>query len=77
MNLFDLTGKVAMVTGASSGLGRRFAQVLVAHGADVAVVARRVDRLEQLAAEIRASGKRCLAVQCNVADEDQVAATVD
>ncbi|MBE0466932.1 MAG: SDR family oxidoreductase [Candidatus Desulforudis sp.] len=77
MNLFDLTGKTALVTGASSGLGWQFAQVLAEYGADVAVAARRVDRLQQLAAEIWASGKRCLPVQCDVADEDQVAAMVE
>jgi 3-oxoacyl-[acyl-carrier protein] reductase len=49
-DLFDLTGEVAFVTGASSGLGARFAEVLAAHGAKVIATARRVDRLEALAA---------------------------
>ncbi len=49
--LFDLTGEVALVTGASSGLGFRFGQVLAAHGAKVIAAARRVDRLQALAAE--------------------------
>ncbi len=49
--LFDLTGDVALVTGASSGLGARFARVLAAHGAKVIAAARRVDRLAALAAE--------------------------
>ena len=49
--LFDLTGEVALVTGASSGLGRRFAEVLAAHGAKVVAAARRMDRLEELAAD--------------------------
>jgi 3-oxoacyl-[acyl-carrier protein] reductase len=48
--LFDLSGEVALVTGASSGLGRRFAEVLAAHGAKVVAAARRTDRLEDLAA---------------------------
>ncbi len=51
IKLFDLTGEVALVTGASSGLGWRFAQVLAAHGAKVIAAARRVDRLQALAAE--------------------------
>ena len=46
--IFDLTGEVALVTGASSGLGARFAQVLAANGARVALVARRKDRLDDL-----------------------------
>ena len=49
--LFDLTGEVALVTGASSGLGFRFAEVLAAHGAKVIAAARRVERLQALAAE--------------------------
>jgi NAD(P)-dependent dehydrogenase (short-subunit alcohol dehydrogenase family) len=55
-NLFDLTGRVALVTGASSGLGRHFALTLAGAGAKVAIAARRTDRLETLATEIRAQG---------------------
>jgi 3-oxoacyl-[acyl-carrier protein] reductase len=51
-NLFDLTGEVALVTGASSGLGARFAEVLAAHGAKVVVAARRRERIEALAARL-------------------------
>jgi 3-oxoacyl-[acyl-carrier protein] reductase len=50
--LFDLTGEIAIVTGASSGLGARFAEVLAAHGAKVVLAARRVDRLKELAAKL-------------------------
>ncbi|MBU6272143.1 MAG: SDR family NAD(P)-dependent oxidoreductase [Betaproteobacteria bacterium] len=68
----DLTGQVALVTGASAGLGRRFARVLAAAGATVAVAARRLDRLEELAAEIRAAGGRALPLALDVTDADQL-----
>ena len=55
----DLTGRVALVTGTPSGLGRRFAIVLAACGAKVAITGRRAEKLEELAAEIRASGGVC------------------
>jgi NAD(P)-dependent dehydrogenase (short-subunit alcohol dehydrogenase family) len=64
----DLTGKVAIVTGTTSGLGRRFAQVLVNAGAAVAITGRRVERLENLAAEIENMGGRALPVQLDVTD---------
>ena len=64
----DIAGKVAWVTGASSGLGHRFAQVLAEAGAVVALSARRTDRLAHLAGEIAASGGRALAVPLDVAD---------
>lgn len=66
--LFDLTDKVALVTGASSGLGERFAQVLAANGAAVVLVARRKDRLANLRRRIEASGGRAHAVEADVAD---------
>ena len=64
---FRVDGKIAIVTGASSGLGARFARVLHAAGATVVLTARRLDRLETLSAELPGS----LAVQCDVADETQ------
>mgnify|MGYP003150400668 CR=1 FL=1 len=56
----DLTGQVALVTGASSGLGLRFAKVLASQGAKVAIAARRLDRLEALAKEIKDAGGEAL-----------------
>ncbi|MGH9214230.1 MAG: SDR family NAD(P)-dependent oxidoreductase [Acidimicrobiales bacterium] len=73
----DLSGQVALVTGASSGLGRRFATVLATCGAQVAATARRVKRLEELADEIRAAGGMCLPLPLDVTDADQFAPAVD
>jgi NAD(P)-dependent dehydrogenase (short-subunit alcohol dehydrogenase family) len=72
-----LAGEVALVTGASSGLGRRFARVLAASGASVVVAARRVDRLKDLADEIQAAGGRCEAAELDVTLTDQLFAAVD
>jgi 3-oxoacyl-[acyl-carrier protein] reductase len=66
--LFDLTGRVALVTGASSGLGVRFAQVLAAAGAAVVLVARRADRLAAVKAQIEKAGGRAIAVAADVLD---------
>lgn len=72
----DLTGQVALVTGASSGLGLRFAKVLAACGAKVAITGRRMDKLEQVAADIRAAGGVALPLQLDVQDADQLLAVV-
>ncbi len=76
-NLFDLTGTVALVTGASSGLGRHFAKVLAANGAKVALAARRTDKLASLAGEIAADGGTAIAIACDVTDKDSVVAAFD
>ena len=72
----DLSGRVALVTGASSGIGLRFAKVLAASGAKVAIAARRMDRLEALAIEIRAAGGTALPIQMDATDADQLIAAV-
>jgi len=72
--LFDLTGEVALVTGASSGLGRRFAHVLAAHGAKVVVAARRADRLAALCLEIGAATQ---AISLDVTDGSQISGAFD
>lgn len=71
-NLFDLTGKVAVVTGASSGLGMQFARALASQGADVAVIARRYEKLTALCKDIEAMGRKALPVKCDVTKEDDV-----
>lgn len=72
----DLSGQVALVTGASSGLGLRFARVLASCGASVALAARRLDRLEELAEDIRTAGGRAIAIEMDVTDADQLIAGV-
>ena len=74
---FDMTGKVAMVTGASSGFGVNFAKILAARGAKVVVAARRVDRLEALVAEIKADGGEAFAVALDVTSAESITAAFD
>lgn len=76
VGLFDLTGKVAVITGASSGLGVQFAKALAKQGANIAVVARRVEKLESVKKEVEALGVKCLAVKCDVAKTDDIKAAV-
>ena len=75
--LFDLTGKVALVTGASSGLGVRFAEVLAGNGAKVALVARRAGRLKDLQARIEQAGGQAIAIEADVTDRAAMAAAFD
>jgi NAD(P)-dependent dehydrogenase (short-subunit alcohol dehydrogenase family) len=72
----DLTGKTAIVTGATSGLGRRFALVLAKAGAAVAITGRRVDRLESLKSEIENLGGRALPLALDVTDRASIEACV-
>jgi NAD(P)-dependent dehydrogenase (short-subunit alcohol dehydrogenase family) len=76
-DLFSLDGKVAIVTGASSGLGVAFAQGFAEAGADVALGARRVDRLADTAALVEAAGRRAIAVETDVSSPDSCQGLVD
>jgi NAD(P)-dependent dehydrogenase (short-subunit alcohol dehydrogenase family) len=64
--LFDLTGKVALITGGSRGLGREMALAFAEHGADVVIASRKQDACEQTAREVEARGRRALAHACHV-----------
>jgi len=72
-----VAGRVALVTGASSGLGANFAKLLAREGTAVVVVARRKERLDALVEEIRQAGAKALAVSCDVTDEASVTAAYD
>lgn len=75
--LFSLQGQVAMITGASSGLGRQFAITMAAHGAKVVLAARRADRLDELKNQIISDGGEALAVSIDVADRATIAPAFD
>ncbi len=69
---FDLSGKVAVVTGASSGLGADAALAYARAGADVVLLARRIEKLNEIKAEIEKTGRKAIAVVCNVTNEESV-----
>lgn len=73
----DLSGRVALVTGTTSGLGRRFARVLAAAGAKVVITGRRVERLESLAEEIRGAGGIAEPIALDMRDSEAILACVD
>ena len=74
---FDLTGKVALITGASSGLGAQFARALADRGANIVLLARRKEKLDKVAQEIRGYGHEVLAVPCDVTDHEQIKVAVN
>lgn len=70
--LFDLSGRVALVSGAASGMGRAMATALAEAGADVMLVGRKLSRVEKTAAEIAKLGRRAVPVECDVSQPDQI-----
>ena len=77
-DLFDLSGKVAVVTGGSRGMGKEMVLAFARHGADVVIASRKLDSCEELAAEVESTtGQRALPVACHVGDWDQCDQLVD
>jgi gluconate 5-dehydrogenase len=77
MNLFDLTGKTAIVTGGGVGIGRQMAEGLAAAGANLVLCARKAERCEQAATELEQLGIRALGLGCDVRDPAQVTRVVE
>lgn len=77
LDLFDLTGKTALVTGASTGIGKKVAEAYLQAGARVAVAARHPDALETVAAELDSMGGAVLPIACDVTQPDQVTRMVE
>src|ERR1700760_3249778 len=75
--LFDLTGKVALVTGGSRGLGLQMVRAFARHGADVIIASRKLDACEEAAEEVRALGRRALAHAVHAAKWDQIDALIE
>ncbi len=76
MNLFDLSGKTAIVTGGGKGIGRQMAEGLAEAGANLVLCARQAERCEQTAAELEQLGVKAIGLGCDVRDPDQVQAVV-
>jgi len=71
-SLFDLTGKVAVITGSTKGIGKAIAVQMARHGAKIVVSSRKQDACEETAAEIRAAGGEAVAVACNISYKEQL-----
>lgn len=76
-DIFSLKGRVALITGASSGLGERFAEVAAANGASVVLAARRADRMQDIVARIEKNGGRAMGVACDATDNASMSRAFD
>ena len=76
-NYFDLTGKVALITGGSRGLGYAMAKAFAAHGADLFITSRKLDACDKVAAEVRAMGRKAATFACNVANWHELEGLAD
>ena len=76
-DLLDFTGKVALITGGSRGLGREMALAMAARGADVIITSRKADACESVAAEIQALGRQAMAYGCHVGHWGEIDAMVE
>ena len=70
--MFNLKGRVAVITGASSGLGKQMARGFAGQGADLVILARRIERLEELKTELEEKGVRVLPIKCDVTSTDDI-----
>jgi NAD(P)-dependent dehydrogenase (short-subunit alcohol dehydrogenase family) len=77
LDLFDLHGRTALVTGASSGIGKKVAEAYLQAGAQVAIAARHFEVLERVAAELASTGGTVMPIRCDVTQPDQVSRMVD
>ncbi|MBL4933236.1 MULTISPECIES: SDR family NAD(P)-dependent oxidoreductase [Clostridium] len=75
--MFELKGKIAVVTGASSGLGKDAALAYAKEGANLCLLARRIEKLEELEKEIKALGVKAISIKCDVTKEDEVKAAIE
>ncbi len=77
MSLFDITGKVAVVTGSTKGIGKAIAEQLAAHGAKVVISSRKADACEEVAKSINDAGGEAVSIPCNISHADQIKLLVD